>query len=64
MQVLLEELKAMEQKGPAFEEALLRDISWYYLTQSVFKVVLQKTIPTHVRELVFILVMIENKFTD
>jgi len=35
--VLLEELKAMELKGPAFEEALLRDISWYYLTKVFLK---------------------------
>jgi hypothetical protein len=29
-QVILEELKAMEMKGLAFEEALLRDVAWYH----------------------------------
>jgi len=55
---------------PAARPLLSRQHGWsgtlqqLYLTESVYKVVLRKFIPTQIRQLIFILVIMKNKLTD
>jgi len=53
-----------EEKEVAEEVERVKRVLQVHLTQSVYKVLLQKSIPTQIRQRILILVIVKDKLTD